>query len=88
MFFSSCDELALALAVGVLGVYCATGEGRMCTGNGLFLGWAVALGSKFMGIGQKIIFWGSSPASFPLPPPASLTGSSLGAFIGSYINSS
>ena len=30
---------------------CAAGEGRMCTGSGLFLGWAVALGSIFMGIG-------------------------------------
>ena len=38
---------------------CATGEGRIYTGSGedtagssrLFLGWAMALGSKFMRIG-------------------------------------
>ena len=47
----------MALAVGVLGVECVVGEGRMCTrlgqGNGLLVAWAVG-------------FWGSSPASFPL----------------------
>ena len=41
----------VAFVVGVLGVDCAAGEGSMCTGRGLFLGLAVALGSKFMGIG-------------------------------------
>ena len=53
-FFKFCissDELALALAEGVLGVDCAAGEGKIYTGSGLLLGWAVALGSKFMGIG-------------------------------------
>ena len=53
-FFKFCttsDELALSLAARVLGVDCAAGEGGMCTGSGLFLGWTVALGSKFMGIG-------------------------------------
>ena len=40
----------VAFVVGVLGVDCAAGEGSMCTGRGLFLGLAVALGSKFMGI--------------------------------------
>ena len=41
----------VAFGVGVLGVDCAAGEGRMCTGSELFLGWAVTLGSKSMGIG-------------------------------------
>ena len=53
-FFKFCissDELALALAEGVLGVDCAAGEGKIYIGSGLLLGWAVALGSKFMGIG-------------------------------------
>ena len=36
--------------VRVLGVDCASREGSMCTGRGLFLGLTVALGSKFMGI--------------------------------------
>ena len=40
-----------AFVVGVLGVDCAAGEDSMCNGRGLFLGLAVALGSKFMGIG-------------------------------------
>ena len=51
MFCTSSDGLTLALGAGVLGVDCAAGEGRVCTGNGLFLDWAVALGSKFMRIG-------------------------------------
>ena len=42
--------MALASAAGVLGWDYDAGEGRMCTGSGLFLGLAVALGSKFMGI--------------------------------------
>ena len=52
------DGLALALEAGVLGVDCAASEGKIYTGSGedaagswLFLGWAMALGSKFMGIG-------------------------------------
>ena len=51
-------RLALALTAGVLDVDCAVGEGRMYTGSGedaagsgLFLGWAMVLGSKFIGIG-------------------------------------
>ena len=43
--------MALASTAGVLGYDCDAGEGRMCTGNRLFLGLVVALGSKFMGIG-------------------------------------
>ena len=39
----------VAFMVGALGVACGVGVGRMLTGSGLFLGWAVALGSKFMG---------------------------------------
>ena len=41
----------VAFMVGALGVAYGAGVGRMLTGSGLFLGWAVALGSKFMGIG-------------------------------------
>ena len=41
----------MAFAVGVSGVACSAGVGMMWTGSGLFLGWAVTLGSKFMGIG-------------------------------------
>ena len=41
----------MAFAGGVSGVACGAGVGRMLTGSGLFFGWAVALGSKFMGIG-------------------------------------
>ena len=48
----------LALAAGVLGGDCAAGEGRIniglredAVGSRLFLCWAMALGSKFMGIG-------------------------------------
>ena len=48
----------MALAVGVLGVECVVGEGRMCTrsregvsGSGLLVAWAVALGFNFMEIG-------------------------------------
>ena len=51
-------RLALALEARFLDVDCAAGEGRIYTrsgedaaGSGLFLGWAMALGSKFMGIG-------------------------------------
>ena len=51
-------RLALALAAGVLDVDCAVDEGRIYTGSGedaagsgLFLGWAMTLESKFMGIG-------------------------------------
>ena len=51
MFCTSSDGLALALGARVLGIDCAASEGRMCTSSGLFLCWAVALGSKFMGIG-------------------------------------
>ena len=40
----------VAFVVSILGVDCAAGEDSMCTGRGLFLGLAVALGSKFMGI--------------------------------------
>ena len=57
------DGLALDLVAGVLGVDCAAGEGRIytglgedATGSGLFLGWVMALGSKFMGIGLRIGF--------------------------------
>ena len=41
----------MTFAVGVSGVACGSNVGRMLTGSGLFLGWAVTLGSKFMGIG-------------------------------------
>ena len=48
----------VAFGVGVFGVDCAAGEGRMyiwsvegATGNGLLVAWAVAVGFSFMGIG-------------------------------------
>ena len=47
----SADGMASALGVGASGVNCVAGEGRMCTVSELFLGGAVALGFKFMGIG-------------------------------------
>ena len=64
----------MALAVGVSGVECAAGVGRMCigsgegaAGSGLLVAWAVALGFNFVGNGLRISFWGSSTVSFPLP---------------------
>ena len=58
--------------VGVLGVDCAAEEGRMCTGSGLLLGWAVD-------------FWGSSISFVPLPSSVSglgLKAFPYGAFVG------
>ena len=43
--------MTLASAAGVLGLDYDASEGRLCTRSGLFLRLAVALGSKFMGIG-------------------------------------
>ena len=64
----------MGLAVGVSGVECVAGVGRMCiglgegaAGSGLLVAWAVALGSNFVGSGLRISFWGSSTTSFPLP---------------------
>ena len=51
LFKAGNARLALALATRVLGWDCDAGEGRIYNGSGLFLGWVVALGSKFMGIG-------------------------------------
>ena len=52
------DGLDLALGTGAAGLDFAAGVGSMYTwlaegdtGSGLFLGWAVALGSKSMGFG-------------------------------------
>ena len=44
------DGLDLALGVGTTGFGFAAGVGNMYTGNGLFWGWAVALGYRFLGI--------------------------------------
>ena len=53
----------MALAVGVSGVECAAGVGRMCTrsregsvGSGLLVAWAMALGFNFIGNGLRIRF--------------------------------
>ena len=46
----SANKMASTLGAGALGVNYAAVEGRMCTVSGLFLGWAVAPGFKFMGI--------------------------------------
>ena len=43
------DRLDLALEAGVAGFEFAADVCSMYTGSGLFRGWAVALGSKFMG---------------------------------------
>ena len=62
MFCSTGITDGVAFVVGVLGVDCAAGVicaagrvyngfGEDAVGSGLFLGWALALGSKFMGIG-------------------------------------
>ena len=45
------DGLDLALGASAAGVDFAAGVGSMYTGSGLFWVWAVALGSKSMGIG-------------------------------------
>ena len=42
------DGLDLALGAGATGFEFAAGVGIIYTGSGLFWGWAVALGSKFM----------------------------------------
>ena len=61
--FFSLGSDGVAFTVGALGVDCAAGEGSMCsdkvyirsvegaTGSGLLVGWAVAMGFSFMGIG-------------------------------------
>ena len=51
MFCRAGSVNGMAFALGVSGVACDASVDRMLTGSGLFLGWAVALGSKFMGIG-------------------------------------
>ena len=43
------DGLDLALGAGSAGFDFATGVSSMYIGSGLFCGWVVALGSKFMG---------------------------------------
>ena len=45
------DWLTLALAAGAGSSCIGCVAGSIYTGSGLFLGWAVTLGSKFMGIG-------------------------------------
>ena len=64
--------------VGVSGVECIAGVGRICTrsgkgaaSSGLLVAWAVTLGFNFVGNGLRISFWGSSTASFPLPSSVS-----------------
>ena len=64
----------MALVVGVSGVECVVGVGRLCiglgegaVGSGLLVAWAVALRFNFVGSGLRISFWGSSTVSFPLP---------------------
>ena len=47
-FFSIGND-ELDSLVGALGIGFAAGRGSMYTDSGLFWGWAVALGSKFMG---------------------------------------
>ena len=82
----------MVLAVGVSGVECAAGVGRMCTGlgegvvgSGLLVAWAVALGSNFVGSGLRLSFWGSSTVSFPLPSPVNKGRISYFILHGPYI---
>ena len=42
----------MTFAVGVSGVACGAGVGRMLTRSGLFLGWAVALDPNLWGLGE------------------------------------
>ena len=51
MFCMADSGLNLALGAGVAGFGFSAGVGNMYTGSGLFLGWVVALGFNFMGIG-------------------------------------
>ena len=63
----------MVLAIGVSGVQCVAGVGRMCTrsgegvtGSGILVVWVMELGFNFMGNGLRISFWATSTASFPL----------------------
>ena len=47
-FMAGSDGLDLALGAGAAGFEVAAGVGSMYIGSGLFWGWAVALGSKYM----------------------------------------
>ena len=64
----------VAFGVAVFGVDCVAGESRMytwsvegATGSGYLVAWALAVGFSFMGIGWRVSFCGSFPASIPLP---------------------
>ena len=61
---SSAD--GMALAVGVSGVECAAGVGKMCIRSG-----EGAAGSEPRESGLRIGFWGSSTTSFLLPSSVS-----------------
>ena len=72
----SVDEMTFT--VGVSGVECAAGEGRIysgsgegAAGSGLLVAWAVVLGFNFVGSGLRIGSWGSSTTSSPLPSSVS-----------------
>ena len=58
MFYNTRSAAGVTFMVGVLGVDCAAGEGKICIGSRLFLGWALD-------------FWGSSISSDPLPSSVS-----------------
>ena len=82
--FCKAGSDGVAFGDGVSGVGYSSGVGKMYT-------WSVegATGSGLLvGNGFKVSCWGSSTVSFPLPPPASSTGSSSGAYTCSCINSS
>ena len=51
IFCTSSDGLAWVLGAGAVGFGFAAGVGNIYTGSGLFWGWAMALGYRFMGIG-------------------------------------
>ena len=73
-FCSMGSTNGVAFGDGVVGVDCVAGEGIMyswsvdgATGSGYLVAWALAVGFSFMGIGWRVSFCGSFPASIPLP---------------------
>ena len=72
------SAIDVAFVVGVLGVDCVAGVGKMytwlvegATGSGLLVAWVVAVGFNSVENGLRTCFLGSSTASFPLPSSVS-----------------
>ena len=67
------SAIDVAFVVGVLGVDCVAGVGKMytwsvegATGSGLLVAWAVAVGFNSVGNDFETSSWGSSTIYFPL----------------------